>query len=126
MWNYEMLEQSIKENGVKIPVVFNQYGRLIDGFHRKKIAEKLGIDYPKQFVKTKDNGDEEINKLSVAFTSTRGNLSPEQINEWAKERKKIALEARKNGTTQQEAALLAGVSQSTISRWEKANKNKKG
>lgn len=45
-WDRERLEKSIKEIGVQLPVVFDQHGRIIDGFHRKEIAEKLGIDYP--------------------------------------------------------------------------------
>jgi ParB-like chromosome segregation protein Spo0J len=40
---YESLKQSIKINGLHIPVVVNQYSVLLDGYHRYKACQELGI-----------------------------------------------------------------------------------
>ncbi len=115
-WDRLRLEESIKEIGVQLPVVFDQHGRIIDGFHRKEIAEKLGIDYPKQTIEVKD--DEEFNRLSIDLNLARRHLTSEQLKNWYEERRKIALKARKEGKTQKEAAELAGVSRQAVAKWE--------
>lgn len=40
------LRDSIKEHGVMVPVVIDEQGRVIDGHHRRLIADTLGVDYP--------------------------------------------------------------------------------
>lgn len=115
-WDRERLENSIKELGVKLPVVFDQTGRVIDGYHRKEIAEGLGIDYPRETIVVEN--EEEFDRLSTELNLARRHLSQEQISNWYKVRKQIALDARQNGATQQEAADKVGVDRSTLSLWE--------
>jgi ParB-like chromosome segregation protein Spo0J len=43
---YEALKADIAESGMVYPVVLDEVGAVIDGHHRKRIAEELGIEYP--------------------------------------------------------------------------------
>jgi len=47
----EELRESIRDNGVVVPVVVDEFGNVLDGHHRKAIAGELGIDYPEITVK---------------------------------------------------------------------------
>ena len=40
---YESLKQSIKENGLWVPIVVNNDGVILDGHHRYKACQELGI-----------------------------------------------------------------------------------
>ena len=39
---YETLKQSIKEDGLYVPIILNQDGILLDGHHRYKACQELG------------------------------------------------------------------------------------
>jgi ParB-like chromosome segregation protein Spo0J len=41
---YEALKNSIKEEGLHLPITINQNGVIIDGHHRYRICEELGIE----------------------------------------------------------------------------------
>ena len=73
---YAALESSIKEHGIQVPVILDENGSVIDGHHRKEIADRLGIDYPKR---TKV-GLSETDKRTLALTLNidRRHLSREQ------------------------------------------------
>jgi ParB-like chromosome segregation protein Spo0J len=43
---YDALKADIAETGMVYPVVLDEAGAVIDGHHRKRIAEELGIEYP--------------------------------------------------------------------------------
>lgn len=43
---YAALEASIVASGVQVAVIVDESGVVIDGHHRKRIAESLGIEYP--------------------------------------------------------------------------------
>ena len=52
---YESLKQSIKEeNGLYVPIIVNQNGVILDGHHRYKACQELGIE-PKALVKEFNN-----------------------------------------------------------------------
>ena len=45
---YAELKADIKSRGVMVPIEFDEWGNPLDGHHRLKICEELGItDYPK-------------------------------------------------------------------------------
>ena len=45
---YSELKADIQERGVMIPIEFDEAGNILDGYHRFKICQELGIkDYPK-------------------------------------------------------------------------------
>src|SRR5918911_3591012 len=41
---YESLKQSIKENGLHVPIIVNQDGIILDGHHRYQACQELGIE----------------------------------------------------------------------------------
>ena len=73
---YQELHESIKAEGVLEPIHVDEEGVVIDGHHRSKIANELGIPCP---VITHDDLDE-AGKRSLAFTLNlkRRHLSREQ------------------------------------------------
>ena len=115
-WDRERLEKSIKEIGIQLPVTFDQHGRIIDGYHRKEIAEALNVEYPTQIINIKD--DSEYEKFAIDLNLARRQLSFEQISELRKQQKAKAQELREGGATQKEAAEAVGVTHKTVSKWE--------
>lgn len=48
---YSELRGSIIRSGVLVPIVFDEYENIIDGHHRKKVCDELGIsNFPKQII----------------------------------------------------------------------------
>ena len=47
---YESLKQSINQNGLWVPIVVNSHGIILDGHHRFKACQELGIE-PKAVAK---------------------------------------------------------------------------
>jgi len=54
---YRALKADIKENGIIVPITVDGDGRIIDGHHRYKAAQELGIDDPPIQVRDDLNGD---------------------------------------------------------------------
>lgn len=81
---YAELKQSIIENGVLQPIYFDEHGNVLDGHHRMKVCEELGIT---QFPRMVIPGLTEEQKLDFAreVNITRRQLTPE---EWLIEREK--------------------------------------
>lgn len=71
------LRASIEAMGVVVPVVVDQRGRVLDGHHRKRIAEELEIDYP-TVVRHVDN-DEEAMDMAVELNAARRHLTQSQM-----------------------------------------------
>jgi transcriptional regulator with XRE-family HTH domain len=113
------LEESIRRDGVKYPILILPDGRIIDGYHRWRIAgdecpyEVLNISEDKAFI------------LGIALNLARRHLSFEQIREIHERlrhnkelRKQVAIELRKQGKTQAEVAAIVGVHPRTVDEWE--------
>jgi hypothetical protein len=47
---YEDLKEDIRLHGVHMPISVDEQGNVLDGYHRHKIAEELGITYEKKVV----------------------------------------------------------------------------
>ena len=74
---YEELKADIKERGVKVAIELDEDGNVLDGHHRLKICQELGItDYPKEIRKglTDDEKRTHARMLNVA----RRQLTPEE------------------------------------------------
>jgi ParB-like chromosome segregation protein Spo0J len=69
----ESLNQSIKANGLYFPIIVNQDGTILDGHHRYKACQKLGIK-PKTIVR------EFSDKLEEQFFVIDSNLTRRQLN----------------------------------------------
>lgn len=104
---YDALKASIASEGVRIAVEVDEDGNILDGHHRVKICEELGISYPTN-VRT---GMSEVEKRSFARTvnTQRRHLSQ------AQKRMVIADELRENPSDSNNAiAKRLGVSDSTV------------
>src|SRR4051812_31397825 len=42
--DYQSLKASIKENGLFVPIILNQYGIILDGHHRYRACQELEIE----------------------------------------------------------------------------------
>lgn len=76
---YAALEHSIREHGVQVPIVVDEHRAVIDGHHRKEIAERLGIECPRRLAM--DLTDEQKRTLSLSLNLDRRHLNREQKRE---------------------------------------------
>jgi ParB-like chromosome segregation protein Spo0J len=77
---YADLKEDIVERGILTPVIVDEFGEVIDGHHRKQIAEELAQDYPTHQLQP---GLSEADKLdaSVALNLMGRHQSSEQKRE---------------------------------------------
>lgn len=101
------LRASIVRWGVLVPVVVDQNGNIIDGHHRSRIADDLGIDYVIQERHVADEA--EAIALAVTLNADRRQLNPE-------ERREMVAVLRDEGHTTRAIASALGVGQSTVIR----------
>jgi hypothetical protein len=73
---YAALEQSIKDHGIQVPILVDTEGVVIDGHHRKKIADDLGVHCPRKVLY--DATDTEKRTLALSLNLDRRHLSREQ------------------------------------------------
>ena len=73
---YAALRNDIEHNGILVPVLVDQHGRILDGHHRVKIANELGIDYPRDVGEIAD--DNEAQNLALTLNMVRRHLNREQ------------------------------------------------
>lgn len=66
------LRASIMQDGVVVPVLHDARGTVIDGHHRKEIAEELGVDYPTQ---TLDVDEETADRLRLTLNWARRQMT---------------------------------------------------
>lgn len=104
---FAALREDVAANGVLVPVVLDQHGRILDGNNRVRIAAELGIGYPSTTVKIAD--DEAALDLAVTLNCARRHLTREQ------QRDVIAAEAaRRPGDSDRAIARRVGCSPSTV------------
>lgn len=73
---YSALRADIEQNGVLVPVVKDQHGRILDGHNRAAIAAELGITHPTETRTVAD--DEEAWSLAVTLNTARRHLNREE------------------------------------------------
>ncbi len=73
---YAALKADVAARGVLVPILVDQHGRLIDGHHRRQVAQELGIDCPTEVRPVAS--DEEALDLAVTINATRRHLTREQ------------------------------------------------
>lgn len=74
---YSELKADIAERGVMVPIEYDEQGNLLDGHHRKKICDELGIkDFPRaiRYGMTEEEKRNHVRKLNMA----RRHLNREQ------------------------------------------------
>lgn len=105
---YEALRADIAENGVELAVAVDDDGNVIDGHHRKAIAEELGVGYHTDVV----HGLTEDQKRDMALrlNAHRRQLTPER-------RRPLVIRLYcDEEMTQQQIADALGVGTSTVNR----------
>lgn len=110
-YEFEALKASIAEHGVLQRLLILPDGRIIDGYHRWKIAPDAPYDIL-------NLDDETAFLLGLAMNVARRQMSPDQIKELRKKQKKMALELRNTGMSQEKVAGILGVPEGTIAWWE--------
>lgn len=103
----DALRASIQRFGVLVPVVKDQHGQVLDGHHRSRIADKLGVKYRVDVVQVAD--DDERREIARTLNADRRQLTEEQ-------RRAVAVELRTQGHSERAIAGALGVSQKTVNR----------
>ena len=116
---FDALKQDIRDHGVKVSLVYDQHDQLVDGRHRRKVCDELGV--PEEKV-PKDHrrfaNDEERLEYVLAANVKRRHLSLEQKKEIAAKLRHPVMGNPLMGKSQERVARLMGVDQRTIDRWE--------
>lgn len=102
---YESLKGDIQINGVQVPVEVDENDNILDGYHRVKISEELGIGYPKN-IRT---GMTEEQKFDFAI---RINLSRRQLSR--EQRQELSLKLRQQGWSYPRIAEALKVDHATV------------
>jgi ParB-like chromosome segregation protein Spo0J len=101
------LRSSIQRWGVLVPVAKDQHGNILDGHHRSRIADELGVTYR---VDTHIVADpDEATEIARTLNTDRRHLDPAQ-------RREMAAELRSDGHSTTTIARALGVSDETVRR----------
>jgi ParB-like chromosome segregation protein Spo0J len=135
---FESLKQSIKANGLYVPIIVNQDGIILDGHHRYKACQELGIEPKTNVRESKDKLEEQL--FVIECNLNRRQLNNFQSTELALKSKPI-LEAIVKGNeslggkgdrnltplarVDDRIGKLAGVSRDTVRKVEKILENKR-
>ena len=106
---YAALKEDIAKRGVLVPVEYDEDGNILDGHHRVRACEELGIKNWPSIVRigmSEDEKAEHVLKLNIA----RRHLP----KEWKQEKAK---ELREQGWSYRRIAEALGVSHMTVTRW---------
>lgn len=76
---YTSLEKSIREHGIQVPIVVDENGSVIDGHHRKEIADRLGLPCPRNTARDLDETGKRTHACSLNLD--RRHLNREQKRE---------------------------------------------
>jgi len=105
---YEALKQDIEARGVLVPVEYDENGNILDGHHRVRACEELGIDdWPKI---TRTGMDEAAKRIHARQL----NLSRRHLNQ--QQRRELIREQLKDTPEKSDRQIAAGlgVSQTTV------------
>jgi len=108
---YADLREDIRESGILQPIAVDEFGVVIDGHHRQRIAEELGIDYPTHQPLAAGASDGE--KLDTAMKLNL--MGRHQTDEQKRETIKRYLLRRPEAADRYVARLL-GLSHQTVGR----------
>lgn len=101
------LRASIKRFGVLVPVVEDQYGNLLDGNNRRRIAAEVGVDCP--FVVREVADDEEAHEIARTLNEDRRHMPREK-------RREVVADLRSQGHSLRAIAGAVGVGLGTVER----------
>jgi DNA-binding transcriptional regulator YiaG len=108
---YKALKGDIAEHGVLVPVMVDENNAVIDGFHRVKVCQELGIETIPCMI-GRGFSEEEKREEALRLNYQRRHLSRSQI------RAIVMKEIRKNPTmSDRQVAALFGVSATSVGKW---------
>jgi ParB-like chromosome segregation protein Spo0J len=107
------LKNSIKANGVEVPIVVDERDGIIDGGNRAQIAAELGLPNVPTVVR-KGLFLEDKRDLALRLNVNRRHLSASERDRLKKDRKARVKEARRQGKSLRSIAEQEGVSKSQI------------
>jgi len=106
--DYEALKADIAARGVQVPVEYDEHGNILDGHHRVRACQELGIkDWPR-IVRVGLSEEEKI-EHALALNFVRRHLSREQ-------RQELVARLRQRGLSLRRIAELLGVGEATVYR----------
>jgi hypothetical protein len=75
----DALERSIRTHGIQVPIIVDENGDIIDGHHRREIADRLHLDCP--VIHEMGKSEAEKIALSISLNVDRRQLTREQKRE---------------------------------------------
>lgn len=109
---YAALVHDIAENGQQVPIVVTDDGTVIDGHHRLKACQELGLV---PVVRTVEVAHPEAEAIKANML--RRNLSPDQQSVVRHQQQTLAAKMAQDGMTQVEIGKALGVSQQSVAKW---------
>lgn len=103
----DALRASIERFGVLVPITVDQHGNLLDGHHRKRIAEELKVPFDR--LKRWCEDDDERREIARTLNADRRQLSEEQ-------RREVAADLRQQGHSYRAIGGALGVDERTVRR----------
>ena len=104
--DYEALKADIAARGVQVPVEYDEHGAILDGHHRVRACQELGIkDWPR-IVRVGLTEEEKI-EHALALNLVRRHLSREQ-------RQELVRKLRQRGLSLRRIAEMLGIPKSTV------------
>lgn len=110
----DALRASIERFGVLVPVVRDQHGNTIDGHHRARIADELGVTYRVDTVIVSDDG--EAYEIARTLNTTRRHLTGDELREHIIMLAERVTPAGIGELSQNEIARIAGVDRRYVDR----------
>lgn len=103
----DALERSIRTHGIQTPIIVDEQGNIIDGHHRREIAERCGLSLPVEVRRGLDESTKVA--LSISLNVDRRQLTREQKREIIAASLRAEPEA-----SNREHARRVGVSDNTV------------
>ena len=111
---YDRLRADIKAHGIRQPIELDEAGVILDGHHRRAIADELGIDCLSITCHIATEDEKHAHVLRVNLN--RRHLSTEQMAA-VRVQQQATAQALNEIHTQQQIAELLGVTQRTVGNW---------
>jgi ParB-like chromosome segregation protein Spo0J len=113
----EQLRADVEAHGVRVPIeVCAETGEMLDGWHRRQVADDLGVDCPTSLVAGLDTDAARL-AYRIRVNVNRRQLSPEQRAVLHCRQVDTARALRAEGRSQAEIAALIGVPRETVRNW---------
>jgi hypothetical protein len=103
----DALRESIGRWGVIVPIVVDQDGQVIDGHHRQRIANALGVDYGVQQIEV--GSEDDARAIAATLNTDRRHMDIDQ-------RRAIVAHLREQGHSLRAIAGAVGVDPKTVSK----------